>query len=127
MVQFELTILTLSVALGLFVVGVIFKKKAVYLALTGALILMIFGITAFANPIEFKTGSNTIIFTNTTTNITEETLVFNYAPQNPTQNLILAWTFMLLGLAGTIMSIIIMRNERFEDVNDGSFSTGEEF
>lgn len=114
MVLFELTLLTIIISLVLFIIGILFKKKALILSYFGALMLLIIGIGMFNNPIEFQSGTNTTIDNN---NNTIET--FTYSTQNPTQNTLLSWTLTLLGLAGILISSLIIREERHKDIDEG--------
>jgi len=108
----DTTILTLTIALVMFFFGLYINNKGLWLSLSGSLILMILGILLFNSPIMFNSGA-----TIDTVSAIQDTITYNYAAQDATLNLVLAWIFTLVGLFGILITSARLYNFRFEKSN----------
>lgn len=102
--------LTVTVGLLLYLIGMYFKGKGLYLSLVGALMIMILGIMLFTQEIGFKSGA--IV---NSSSPTQDVISYTYSAQSSTLNNILAWSFMLLGLFGIIFVAIRYNDDRWSN------------
>jgi hypothetical protein len=114
MVLMQSVILTLIISLGLFILGIFLKGKGIYLSLSGAVILLIFGISLFGNPIQYKTGEITLDDNNST----KHTTTYTYTEQDSMINNVFSWVFLLLGLLGILTSSILIYNQKYDKYDE---------
>lgn len=114
MIQIEIIILTLIIAGILLILGFYFKKRALFLSLSGSIILIILGIILLGDSIAFAMGTNTTIFpTNDNGTFIQTDTV--YKEQHSNLNYVLGFVIMFIGVAGTIGSAILLYNRRYEE------------
>lgn len=108
MVQSEIIIFSLIISAFLLFFGFFFRKKAIYLALSGGVLLSITGIVMLGSPLTFATGTNTTISQDWTQIDTD--LV--YTEQNTFINIISGSVIMLLGFISIIGGTLILSEQR---------------
>ena len=109
MTQLLPLVLLSTISIFLFLAGFYFDKKALYVSIGGALLMLVIGITLDNSPLETNTGA----VATTTSNIT--TTVDTYTPINETQNSILALIMVVVGLAGVYIPAIDLNKQGYEE------------
>lgn len=117
MAQFEIVLTVSIIALVLFLVGLWLhhtEKKLLFISTAGAFLLVIIGVSLLAvEPILFKTGKTIDENSTSVDNVTTTIETFVYGAQDSNFNAILAWVFMLLGLAGVLGTSVAVYNQKF--------------
>ncbi len=126
MVNIQIITLATIIAGILLISGLTFKKKALFLALGGGILLMFMGIIISGNPIEFKSGSiaiiNNTVLNNSGINNSIINETFTYTTQNNFLNTIIGGIYLLTGL-GTILGTTILlfqdrKKKKEEDLDE---------
>lgn len=109
MVTTEIITLSLIIGFLLIIAGAYLKGRALYLALFGSILFVITGIVLLSSPLEFPTGTTTIIAGSIyTTTIT-------YTSQNVGINTVLSFIILFIGLMGTYLGATALYEPKYDD------------
>lgn len=112
------TTILITIGIVLIAIGHTFNKikNFLFLPIAGGVLIMILGITAFIEPITYKTGETQIQeAVNPSDNATTTYITYDYNEVSSTSNNILAWVLTLVGLITIIVSTIMIYDRRFEE------------